>query len=125
MGRHYKGVAEALNMLAQWTIEQREREERAKQLPDEDKRVLFRAFAARRQKAIDENSWHIPERPGYLTGLTCGARTRSGKQCRMTALEPNGRCKWHGGKSTGPRSPEGQARALENLRLGRLKRGKS
>src|SRR2546430_15095055 len=36
----------------------------------------------------------------------CGARSkRTGKPCRGAAM-PNGRCKLHGGKSTGPRTPE-------------------
>jgi hypothetical protein len=42
----------------------------------------------------------------------------------MTTLFPDGRCIWHGGKSTGPKSPEGRAKSLENQKLGRLKRGK-
>ena len=37
----------------------------------------------------------------------CGARSkRTGKPCQAAAM-PNGRCKLHGGKSTGPRTPEG------------------
>jgi hypothetical protein len=41
----------------------------------------------------------------------CGARSkRTGKPCRGAAM-PNGRCKVHGGKSTGPRTPEGLARS--------------
>ena len=37
----------------------------------------------------------------------CGARSkRTGKPCRGAAM-PNGRCKVHGGKCTGPRTPEG------------------
>ena len=46
---------------------------------------------------------------------SCGARTRRGTPCRCAAL-PNGRCKYHGGLSTGPKTPEGKARALANLR---------
>jgi hypothetical protein len=34
-----------------------------------------------------------------------GARTRVGGCCRQPAM-PNGRCRMHGGKSTGPRTPE-------------------
>ena len=45
----------------------------------------------------------------------CGARTRRGTSCLCKALE-NGRCKYHGGMSTGPTSFEGQVRALGNLR---------
>ena len=41
----------------------------------------------------------------------CGARSkRTGKPCRAAAM-PNGRCKVHGGKSTGPRTPEGLERS--------------
>ena len=37
----------------------------------------------------------------------CRARSkRTGKPCQGAAM-PNGRCKLHGGKSTGPRTPEG------------------
>jgi len=51
--------------------------------------------------------------------LRCGARTkRTGKSCRGAAM-PNGRCKLHGGKSTGPRTPEG----LERSRRANWKHG--
>jgi hypothetical protein len=45
----------------------------------------------------------------------CGARRkRDGQPCEVMALE-NGRCKFHGGYSTGPKTVEGR-RALANLR---------
>ena len=44
----------------------------------------------------------------------CNAKTRAGRPCRALAL-PAGRCKWHGGMSTGPRTPEGRARSALNL----------
>ena len=59
-----------------------------------------------------------PSAPFWKAGLTeaqhcprCGARTRSrpGGTCRQPAM-PNGRCRMHGGCSTGPRTPEGMAR---------------
>lgn len=34
--------------------------------------------------------------------LRCGAKTRAGHPCRRFAM-PNGRCEFHGGKSTGPK----------------------
>jgi hypothetical protein len=40
----------------------------------------------------------------------CGAKTRRGKACRSPAMR-NGRCRMHGGASTGPRTPEGLARS--------------
>jgi len=44
----------------------------------------------------------------------CNARTKSGKPCRALKLK-GGRCKWHGGLSTGPRTPEGKAKCALNL----------
>jgi len=46
----------------------------------------------------------------------CGAKTRKGTLCRNTRLYKNGRCKNHGGLSTGPRTAEGKARVLANLK---------
>ena len=46
----------------------------------------------------------------------CGATTKSkGAPCRATAVKPGGRCKWHGGLSTGPKTPAGKARSADNL----------
>lgn len=45
----------------------------------------------------------------YLKSPRCGARTRVGCGCRQPAMA-NGRCRLHGGLSTGPRTPEGLAR---------------
>ncbi|MGH6962647.1 MAG: HGGxSTG domain-containing protein, partial [Dongiaceae bacterium] len=43
--------------------------------------------------------------PGdFLSAPRCGARTRCGGECRQPAM-PNGRCRLHGGLSTGPRTP--------------------
>lgn len=71
-------------------------------------------------------------RPGWLKNgnkpgnphecLRCGAKTRKGTLCRAPAM-PNGRCRMHGGASTGPRSPEGRAKCgLSNLKHGRFTR---
>ena len=46
----------------------------------------------------------------------CGAKTRQGRPCKNTRIYKNGRCKNHGGLSTGPRTEEGKARALANLK---------
>ena len=40
----------------------------------------------------------------------CGAKTRRGTACMCLAM-PNGRCRLHGGKSTGPRTAEGLERS--------------
>ncbi|PLX34852.1 MAG: hypothetical protein C0605_12310 [Hyphomicrobiales bacterium] len=41
----------------------------------------------------------------------CGARTRKGKPCQSPAMT-NGRCRMHGGKSTG--APKGNQNALKH-----------
>ena len=40
----------------------------------------------------------------------CGAQTRKDEACGAPAMK-NGRCRHHGGKSTGPRTPEGLERS--------------
>ena len=50
----------------------------------------------------------------------CGARTRAGTPCRCRALA-NGRCKYHGGLSTGPKTPEGLARSIDAMQAGRAR----
>ena len=46
----------------------------------------------------------------------CGAYARStGKPCQAKALA-NGRCRLHGGMSTGPKTAEGKKAALMNLK---------
>jgi hypothetical protein len=49
----------------------------------------------------------------FLAAPRCGARTRAGCACRQPAMA-NGRCRFHGGKSTGPRTETGRARARSN-----------
>jgi hypothetical protein len=46
----------------------------------------------------------------YLKSPRCGAHTRAGCGCRQPAMA-NGRCRLHGGLSTGPRTAEGLARS--------------
>lgn len=55
-----------------------------------------------------------PPFPDVLHGLTCGARTRKGTPCKRTDLYASGRCKFHGGMSTGPTTEEGKRRSAEN-----------
>ncbi|MGI8740032.1 MAG: HGGxSTG domain-containing protein [Gammaproteobacteria bacterium] len=46
----------------------------------------------------------------------CGAHCKhTDNHCRARALT-NGRCKYHGGLSTGPKTSAGKARALANLK---------
>lgn len=45
----------------------------------------------------------------------CGARNRRGEPCACKQLFRSGRCRYHGGLSTGPKTPEGKARVKLNL----------
>jgi hypothetical protein len=49
----------------------------------------------------------------------CGAKTRAGTPCRSAAM-PNGRCRMHGGPSTGPKTEAGKAA----IRASRTKHGR-
>jgi hypothetical protein len=44
----------------------------------------------------------------------CGAKTRQGRPCWNGTSK--GRCRMHGGASTGPKTAEGRRRALEALK---------
>lgn len=51
----------------------------------------------------------------------CGARRhRDGQPCQARPEPGKRRCRFHGGKSTGPRTAEGKARSLANLRQARV-----
>ncbi|EHR6713959.1 hypothetical protein HJ030_21100 [Vibrio parahaemolyticus] len=50
-----------------------------------------------------------------LTNLSlCGARTKSGRPCKRRGTKHNGRCKFHGGKSTGPKTRLGKLKSSKN-----------
>jgi transcriptional regulator with XRE-family HTH domain len=48
--------------------------------------------------------------------VICGAKTRKGTPCRCQSEPGKRRCKFHGGMSTGARTPEGKARIAEAQR---------
>ena len=58
-------------------------------------------------------------------GQRCGAKTRRGTACQRPANKKNGRCRLHGGPSTGPRTEDGRARIpAANLRHGKFTKEK-
>lgn len=52
-----------------------------------------------------------PSSSSAMVHPACGAKTRAGAPCRALAMK-NGRCRMHGGKSTGPKTAAG----LERMR---------
>jgi hypothetical protein len=54
------------------------------------------------------------------SGKRCLAKTRRSTECQRPAITGSGRCRLHGGRSTGPRTQEGRARiSAANLKHGR------
>ncbi len=52
--------------------------------------------------------------PLEVDDLVCGAKTRRGTPCKRRDLYAGGRCRLHGGLSTGPRTEEGKKKASMN-----------
>ncbi|GBG01612.1 hypothetical protein AZSI13_09390 [Azospira sp. I13] len=95
-------------------------------VPGSEKRRLLRQHLKQRDAVFHE--WEqrgcsyppptFPALPQALRGLTCGAKTRAGTPCKLTAIYASGRCKWHGGCSTGPKTEAGKEQARVNGRKG-------
>jgi hypothetical protein len=58
----------------------------------------------------------LPPVPAVCRTFTCGALTRKGTPCQRRDVHygPSGRCKLHGGRSTGPKTAEGKRRSAAN-----------
>src|ERR1700694_4586258 len=66
-----------------------------------------------RRMAVDHKRQQDAEERARLRDLRkrpCAAQTRAGHPCRCKGIGRGGRCKFHGGASTGPRSQDGRAR---------------
>ncbi len=76
--------------------------------------VLLSADAEFEQKLARDAVRHETKRTAQARQcVVCGACTRKGQPCRMLSEPGRRRCKFHGGKSTGPRTPGGRARIAE------------
>lgn len=64
---------------------------------------------------VYEGPWREEWRPRKADRPRCGAKTRTGKPCQRPGSGRGGRCRNHGGMSTGPRTPQGLARSAANL----------
>ncbi len=76
------------------------------------------AFAAENIKPVW--AWDLPFPPPApivpRRRPKCGARNRKGEPCSARALPGKRRCKFHGGMSTGPKTPAGRNRIAEAQR---------
>jgi len=51
---------------------------------------------------------------GHISCLQCSAQSkRTGLQCKAPAISGKSKCRFHGGKSTGPKTPEGRQRCAQ------------
>lgn len=68
------------------------------------------AFAA--AGLVDLTLWKLTHAPARKPAVSdrCGARTKAGTPCKAKGLPRTGRCKFHGRRSTGPRTEEGRQR---------------
>lgn len=97
-------------LWARWWAEQAE-EERIEALHQQ-----LRAAGLEPETPEGQRLQRRMERSGM--GL-CLAQNRQGGQCRNLGDGGGGRCKYHGGRSTGAKTPEGRARSFANLKRGR------
>jgi hypothetical protein len=65
--------------------------------------------------------WYEIDRNRYREKQVCGARKKTGERCRSKDLHRGGKCKFHGGLSTGARTPEGKAKAIAAMQAGHAK----
>lgn len=94
-------------------------------LTDDQKRKLWRSHHEAHARAFE--AWlaagyepmrpTMPVFPEVCRGLACGAKTRAGTPCKLRSICLNGRCKLHGGLSTGPKTKKGKARSARNGRV--------
>jgi transcriptional regulator with XRE-family HTH domain len=75
---------------------------------DAEAEALFAAYLARTKARQAQAAARLR--------VICGAKTRKGGQCRNKSEPGKRRCKFHGGKSTGAKTPEGLARIVEAQR---------
>jgi hypothetical protein len=62
---------------------------------------------------VSDQTWPSRRRGRRL----CSAKTRAGGCCEVRAEPGKARCRFHGGKSTGPKTEAGRARIAEAQRL--------
>lgn len=104
-----KRFAEALGMLDNWAPNAPARLWGVALDPIQD------GLEARARADLDRINAREADRKAKAR-VICGAKTRAGHPCGQKSEPGKRRCKWHGGKSTGPKTLEGRARIAEAQR---------
>lgn len=91
-------------------------------MPRKTMRYLVSLKAHERQVNVKVSARPETRRIPIAFDFACGAKTRAGTPHKHTAVYSSGRCKLHGGLSTGPKSDEGKDRIREGQPLRRERR---
>lgn len=91
-------------------------------LRDAHHKAFLKAYATGQPFPPEPQLEDSQEFPDEFRGMTCGARTRAGTACKRKDLYLSGRCKLHGGMSTGPRTKRGKRKASRNGRQPKRKK---
>ncbi len=70
--------------------------------------------ASHQEKGWTDDMPDLPVFPEECRGMMCGAKTRQGSRCKRKDLYKNGRCRLHGGLSSGPKTLEGKRKSALN-----------
>lgn len=73
-------------------------------------RETARASQEWRERGYRHPPPRYPVFPPECMDMRCGARTRKGTPCKRKDIYRSGRCRLHGGLSTGPKTAEGKAK---------------
>jgi hypothetical protein len=87
--------------------------------------IVSASTLSRKNKWKPRSAWakeyerlnHYPYPPEFYA-FKCRARTRAGTPCKLRPFHANGRCKFHGGPSTGPKTEQGRRQSALNGRKG-------
>ena len=80
----------------------------------------WREIQARMNAEVEARLAHMRAKEAQRAArrrVQCGANTRKGTPCRNKSEPGKARCKFHGGMSTGPKTPEGRARISNSVNL--------
>lgn len=91
-------------------------------MKESERRELLRKYVPSKKAVADAlaaqgygvSSCRFSPGPHELRDQCCGAKTRAGTPCKRKTIFINGRCKLHGGLSTGPTSEAGKAVSRTN-----------
>jgi hypothetical protein len=114
-----------LNKIARCKVTNIQRVINNEKIQRSTKIKALKDYYAAHTKLFDEwekNSYQYPPPanipyPEICRGMKCEAKTRTGKPCKNDGtIFANGRCKYHGGASTGPITSEGKKRVSMNAK---------